>query len=50
MECGGKGKTILMLHKIPHFRELIIASFKCGDYKSTNNEVTFGGEIHQKAV
>ncbi len=48
MECGGKGKTILMLHKIPHFRELIIASFKCGDCKSTNNEVTFGGEIQPK--
>ena len=48
-ECKAEGRTILMLHKIPHFRELIIASFKCHSCFATNNEVTFGGEIQIKA-
>ena len=45
MSCGEAGQTRLMLHKIPHFRELIIASFCCDACGERNNEVTFGGEI-----
>jgi len=45
MSCGEEGTTRLMLHKIPHFRELIIASFECPACGERNNEVTFGGEI-----
>jgi zinc finger protein len=45
MACGATGMTRLMLHKIPHFRELIIASFCCDACGERNNEVTFGGEI-----
>eukprot|EP01031_Cornospumella_fuschlensis_P025574 gene25574-30879_t len=45
MRCGGEGETRLMLHKIPHFRELVIASFYCEECGERNNEVTFGGEI-----
>jgi zinc finger protein len=45
MRCGGTGETRFMLHKIPFFRELIIASFVCKDCGERNNEVTFGGEI-----
>ena len=48
VECGGTGKTMLMLHKIPFFREIIIGSFKCNDCHARNNEVTFGGEIQSK--
>jgi len=48
MECGSTGKTMMMLHKIPFFRELIIASFKCDTCHAKNNEVTFGGEIQIK--
>lgn len=45
MNCGAEGETRLMLHKIPYFRELIIASFMCEECGERNNEVTFGGEI-----
>jgi zinc finger protein len=45
MNCGATGQTRLMLHKIPYFRELIIASFACEECGERNNEVTFGGEI-----
>eukprot|EP00428_Durinskia_dybowskii_P072136 CAMPEP_0170395322 /NCGR_PEP_ID=MMETSP0117_2-20130122/21716_1 /TAXON_ID=400756 /ORGANISM="Durinskia baltica, Strain CSIRO CS-38" /LENGTH=708 /DNA_ID=CAMNT_0010651623 /DNA_START=53 /DNA_END=2179 /DNA_ORIENTATION=+ len=45
MRCGATGETRLMLHKIPYFRELIIASFICEECGERNNEVTFGGEI-----
>jgi len=34
-----------MIHKIPYFRELVIASFRCPDCYEVNNEVTFGGSI-----
>jgi zinc finger protein len=45
MNCGEEGETRMMLHKIPYFRELIIASFYCEACGERNNEVTFGGEI-----
>lgn len=45
MNCKANGQTRLMLHKIPYFRELIIASFFCEECGERNNEVTFGGEI-----
>lgn len=45
MSCGATGETRLMLHKIPYFRELVIASFACEECGERNNEVTFGGEI-----
>lgn len=49
MRCGdGNGITRVMIHKIPYFRELVIASFECQDFENcgeTNNEVSFGGEI-----
>jgi zinc finger protein len=45
MSCGANGETRLMLHKIPYFRELVIASFACEECGERNNEVTFGGEI-----
>ena len=45
MSCGESGETRLLIHKIPYFRELIIASFCCEECGYTNNEVTFGGEI-----
>mmetsp|Transcript_25931 Transcript_25931/g.24773 ORF Transcript_25931/g.24773 Transcript_25931/m.24773 type:complete len:668 (+) Transcript_25931:89-2092(+) len=45
MSCGANGMTHIMLHKIPYFRELIIASFSCDACGERNNEVSFGGEI-----
>ncbi len=49
-QCGGTGTTTLLLHKIPFFKELIIASFVCQDCNHTNNEVTFGGEIQVTGI
>jgi zinc finger protein len=48
LSCGENGTTHLLLHKIPYFRELIIASFHCEHCGERNNEVTFGGEIQLK--
>lgn len=45
MRCGENGMTRMMMHKIPYFRELLIASFSCDECGERNNEVTFGGEI-----
>ena len=45
MACGEIGVTRIMIHKIPYFRELIIASFNCDHCGESNNDVTFGGEI-----
>ena len=50
MSCGAEGLTRLMLHKIPYFRELIIASFLCPECGERNNDVTFGGEIQPQGV
>jgi zinc finger protein len=49
MSCGETGVTRFLLHKIPRFRELVIASFFCEHCGERNNEVTFGGEIQEKA-
>ena len=45
MNCHENGMTRFMIHKIPYFRQLIIASFNCDHCGERNNEVTFGGEI-----
>lgn len=45
MNCGHSGMTRLLVHKVPYFRELIIASFCCDNCGERNNDVTFGGEI-----
>ena len=45
MSCHENGMTTLFIHKVPYFRELIIASFRCSHCGENNNEVTFGGEI-----
>lgn len=45
ISCGENGITRLMTHKIPYFRELILASFECEHCGERNNEVTFGGAI-----
>jgi zinc finger protein len=45
VECEGTGTTKIIMHDIPYFRKLFIASFECDDCGERNNEVTFGGEI-----
>ena len=48
MRCGENGTTRMMIHKIPFFRDIILASFKCDNCGEQNNEATFGGEIQPK--
>lgn len=50
MECGASGDTRMMTTKIPFFREIIICSFECDTCHTTNNEVTFGGEIQEQGI
>ena len=38
MYCGGSGTTRLLIHKIPYFREVIIASFQC-EYSNLSDEI-----------
>lgn len=45
MYCHGSGKTRMLMHKVPYFREIIISSFRCDDCHDINTEVSFGGEI-----
>lgn len=48
MACEENGITRFLLHKVPRFRELVIASFYCEHCGERNNEVSFGGEIQEK--
>lgn len=45
MYCHGTGKTRVLIHKVPYFREIVISSFRCDDCYDSNTEVGFGGEI-----
>jgi len=44
MHCGGSGTTRLLIHKIPYFREVIIASFQC-EYSNLRDEIIETEEI-----
>lgn len=50
MHCGGTGTTRMLMHEIPYFRKLFIASFECDECGEYNNEVTFGGEIQLQGL
>jgi len=50
MACGGTGTTRMLMHEIPYFRKLFIASFECEECGEYNNEVTFGGEIQLQGL
>ena len=45
MYCHGRGKTRVLIHEIPYFREIVISSFRCDDCGYTDTEISFGGEI-----
>lgn len=50
MSCGKNGETRLLLTSIPHFREVIIASFSCPHCGEKNDEIQFGGKYAEKGV
>lgn len=37
--CEENGETILFLHRIPHFKDLLISSFSCPHCNHSNREV-----------
>jgi len=48
--CGENGITKLLLCMIPHFREVIVMSFKCDVCGASNNEIQSGGMIQEKGI
>ncbi|KAJ6239741.1 ubiquitin carboxyl-terminal hydrolase [Anaeramoeba flamelloides] len=48
VNCEKNGETRLLLTKIPHFREIIIASFDCPHCDFKNNEIQFAGTFAEK--
>lgn len=50
VDCGNNGETILLMTKIPFFKEILISSFACEDCGNRNNEVQFVGELPSKGV
>lgn len=50
VECGRNGETILLLTKIPFFKEMLIGSFSCHECGNKNNEVQFVGELPSRGI
>lgn len=48
--CFENGETIILMTKIPFFREIIITSFRCESCGFKNNEVQFAGELPDYGV
>jgi zinc finger protein len=44
-ECEQNGQTVILMTKIPFFREVIISSFSCEHCGNRNNQVQFGGKL-----
>lgn len=43
VDCGKSGETVLLMTKIPFFKEMLISSFACNECGNKNNEVQFVG-------
>jgi len=50
VECGENGNTLLLLTKIPHYKEIILMSFNCDKCGFSNNEIQSGGAIQDKGL
>ena len=37
--CEENGETLLLLHRVPHFKDLLISSFSCPHCNYSNREV-----------
>lgn len=48
--CEEDGWSTFMLTKIPHFKEIIISSFRCNHCGHTDNSVQYGGSFGEKGV
>ncbi|PFH37589.1 ZPR1 zinc finger domain-containing protein [Besnoitia besnoiti] len=48
--CEENGKTLLLLHKIPHFKEIILVSFSCPHCNYSNREVQSAAALAPQGV
>ncbi|RKP22877.1 hypothetical protein SYNPS1DRAFT_19432 [Syncephalis pseudoplumigaleata] len=49
-QCGENGTTRLLLTRIPHFHEVVIAAFECPHCHWRNSEIQSAGEIQETGV
>ena len=50
VNCGENGITTLLLAKIPHYREVILSSFKCESCQFRNNDIQSGGLVQNMGL
>ncbi|KAL3137445.1 hypothetical protein ABBQ32_006965 [Trebouxia sp. C0010 RCD-2024] len=50
MNCHENGTTTMLLTRVPHFRDIMVASFECGHCNFRNNEVSFTGTFGEQGV
>lgn len=50
MNCHENGETMIMMTKIPFFKEMIVMSFRCDKCGYRNNEVQSGGKVELNGV
>ncbi|KAL8450954.1 hypothetical protein Emed_002253 [Eimeria media] len=48
--CEENGETILFLHRIPHFKDLLISSFSCPHCNHSNREVQAASSLAPRGV
>ena len=48
VNCGKSGETRLLLVKIPHFRDILVSSFRCSHCAYNNNDVQSTGSIQEQ--
>ncbi|KAL8449370.1 hypothetical protein Emag_003615 [Eimeria magna] len=48
--CEKNGETILFLHRIPHFKDLLISSFSCPHCNYSNREVQAASSLAPRGV
>lgn len=50
MRCHETGTTTMLLVSIPHFKDLLLASFECPECGHRNSEVQFAGAYSEKGA
>ncbi|CDJ62259.1 zinc-finger protein ZPR1, putative [Eimeria necatrix] len=48
--CEENGETLILLHRVPHFKDLLISSFSCPHCNYANREVQTAGSLAPKGV
>ncbi|XP_012254902.2 zinc finger protein ZPR1 isoform X1 [Athalia rosae] len=50
MNCGENGATRILLTKIPHYKEVVLMSFRCEHCGYHNNEIQNAGKVLEKGI